>query len=587
MTESKTKSIADRIIHAGIVVGVAHLFLKLAGLIQAKAAATFLTSNEYEIIFAAAFTNGVFSLFLIGEEVIGPCFLPVFMRQMDDHGEEEGWKFANAVLTLQGILLLLVVAVVMCFPDLMVRLLTEWNPTDDPARYGLLRSSLIVLAPSLLFLSLGSTTYMLLNGYRKFFLAAFGDASWKICVVIALIVGIGIFQWDARALMFGLLIGSAAKLATHLVGLLPKLRLMRFSFSWRSPALRTFGLLMVPLIAGILFAKFRDIFNNVRILTHIEDQPGIVQANDLGRKLYASISWLVPYALQIALFPFLCELVDRNDRRELGRILTHSCRLLLAVFIPGAVLLAVLAEPMSLILFLGGETGLQVALWTGVSMACYLLVLPAAAVECVMMQGYFADRKMTTVTVIGIGASLVSVLISYFGIVHMNAQALAALMIVALGFVVSRWVKSGVLVGVLKRSVPMFPVRESVGFLVRLLVLAAIVGATAWGVDGALDAVWPDGLAAARQALAKVDPLHAIRPAGEFSAGLNRSALFVKLVVSGGGGALAFLLGAYLLRIREPFDMLRWAGRKAGIGGKAGRGDGEASSPDSTHSQAE
>lgn len=579
MTHSSAKSIGDRIIHAGIVVAAAHLFLKLTGLIQAKAAAQFLAPHEYEIIFAMAFTNGVFSLFLIGEEVIGPCFLPVFMRQVDDGSEEGGWGFANAVLTLQGILLLVVVAVVMCFPDLMVRLLTEWTAEGDPANYGLLRTSLVILAPSLFFLSLGSTTYMLLNGYRKFFLAAFGDASWKICVVIALIVGIGIFHWDARALMFGLLIGSAAKLGTHLVGLASKLRFARLSLHWRSPAMKTFALLMLPLIAGILFAKFRDIFNNVRILTHIQDQPGIIQANDLGRKLFASISWMVPYALQIALFPFLCELVDRNDRQELGRILTQSCRLLLAIFIPGSVLLAVLAEPISVILFLGGETGLQVALWTGVSMACYLLVLPAAAVECVLMQGYFADRRMLSVTLIGIGTSLVSVVISYVGIARMEAQAMAALIIVSLGFAVSRWIKSGVLIAVLKRTVPMFPARQSLFFFIRLLLLAAIVGAVAWGVDGVLDVMWPDGLAEARQELADVSPEMAVVSAGQFSGTLNRMLLLTKLVLAAAAGGVAFLLGAILLQIREPLDMVNWVLTRMGRNPNPPEADEEPDAP--------
>ncbi len=565
MPHTNAKTIGERIIQAGIVVAAAHLFLKLTGLIQAKAAATYLSSQEYEVIFAAAFTNGILSLFLIGEEIIGPSFLPVFMRQMDEDGEREGWHFANAVLTLQAILLLVVVTVVMCFPDLMARLLTAWTPEEDPERYGMLRTSLVVLAPCLIFLSLGSTTYMLLNGYRKFFLAAFGDASWKICVVIALVVGIGIFHWDARALMFGLLIGSAAKLGTHLIGLLPKLRFVRPSLHWRSPAMKTFALLMLPLIAGILFAKFRDIFNNVRILTHIRDQPGIVQSNDLGRKLFASISWLVPYALQIALFPFLCELVDRNDRQELGRILTQSCRLLLAVFIPGAILLAVLAEPISVVLFLGGETGLQVALWTGVSMACYLLVLPPAAVECVLMQGYFADRRMTTVTLIGIGASLISVVISYIGIVHFKAQAVGALAVVALGFGLSRWLKSGILIVVLKRSVPMFPARQSLFFFLRLVLLGAIVGAVAWGIDGALDLAWPDGLEQARRQLAGAAPDTVIGPAGRFSENISRVALLIKLVISAAAGGAAFLLGAVLLRIREPLDMMQWLLRRVGL----------------------
>jgi hypothetical protein len=38
------------------------------------------------------------------------------------------------------------------------------------------------LGPAVIGLSLGSTTYVLLNGYKRFFLAAFGDAVWKFAV---------------------------------------------------------------------------------------------------------------------------------------------------------------------------------------------------------------------------------------------------------------------------------------------------------------------------------------------------------------------------------------------------------------------
>ena len=145
------------------------------------------------------------------------------------------------------------------------------------------------------------------------------------------------------------------------------------------------------IIAGIIFAKVRDNFNNIYILTHIKGVSGLLMANDLGRKLFSAIQWLVPYALQIALFPFLCELVDKNDREQLGTVLSTSCRLLVSVFIPGSIILAVLAKPVSAFIFLGGKADVQVVLWAGMATACYILVLPAASMECVLMQEVLPD----------------------------------------------------------------------------------------------------------------------------------------------------------------------------------------------------
>ena len=492
---AKNKTLAERIVGASIVVGIAHLCLKFAGLVQAKAATQYLGTNEYEPIIVVAFTGVISTLFLIGEEVIGPSLLPVFMREMDERGEKSAWSFANVLLTLQGIILLAAVASIMLFPDFFIALFTDWNATDNPERHALLRRSLVVLAPALFFLSIGSSTYILLNGYKRFFLAAFGDASTKICVVLSLFVGVGFFGLGAKAVLFGLLVGSVAKLLTHLAGLVREMRFFRLSLDLRNPAVKAVVLLMLPLLAGILLAKVRDNYNSIYSLSRYKSDPGLLMANDLGRKLYASIQWLVPFALQIALFPFLCELVDKDDREKLGEVLSTSCRHLLAVFVPGSILIAALATPVSALVFLGGKADFHVVVtWAGLATACYIFVLPAAAMECVLMQGFFACRKMVSVTVIGIISSLLSVAISVVFIVILEVSATQALMVVSLGFVLSRCLKSLALALYLRRSVPMFPAGETLSFATRLAAVGLIVGAATYGVAAGVDRFLPDGL---------------------------------------------------------------------------------------------
>lgn len=646
---AKHKSLAERIVGASIVVGIAHLFLKFTGLIQAKAAAHFLSTSEYEPILVVAFTGVIGTLFFIGEEAVGPSFLPVFMREMDDKGEKEAWDFANVLLTLQAILLLVAVGSIMLFPDFFIRLFTDWRSSDNPERYDLLRRSLVILAPALFFLSLGTTTYMLLNGYKRFFLAAFGDASTKICVVLALFVGVWVFGAGAKAVMFGLLLGSVAKLLTHLAGMLRELRFFRLSLDLRNPAVKTIGLLMLPLLAGILIAKVRDNFNSIYSLSRYADDPGLLMANDLGRKLFASIQWLVPYALQIALFPFLCELVDKDDRAKLGEVLSTSCRHLVAVFVPCAIMIAVLAVPISALIFLGGRADFQVVVtWTGLATACYILVLPAAAMECVLMQGFFADRKMVSVTLIGVVTSLLSVAVSLVFIVLLKVEATLALVAISLGFVASRFIKSIALAVYLRRSVPMFPLGETLSFVCRIALVGVTVALVTYGAGRGVSRVIPDGLDQAKATYEKAtagsgtttvagvhqllgnrldtvlapeqraerlevmrefaaalragdgearslqrERLLALVPAGTapaeqtaveeatrhfeeviaanaaVSRQVSRVRLLVKLAVASLAGLVAFLGSAYVLRVKEPFDMVSWSLgkvlRKAGL----------------------
>lgn len=536
MSDEQHKHLGERIIRASLVIGLAQIFLRLLGLIQTRVATQFLDPAVYDAIVVVAFQGILYTGFLVGEEGIGPSFLPVFMDTRKKQGEQPAWDFANVVLTLHSLVLVGTVLVVICFPTTIVAWLTDFahDATGDSKR-GLVSQSLVWLAPSLFGLSLGTTTYMLLNGYKRFFLAAIGDATWKLATVISLVVGIGLFHLDYRALLFGLVAGSFIKLLTHAYGLRHELHYFRPSLAWRNPQLRTMWLLLLPLFAGIFFAKARDYYNGVYVLTTL-DHAGLLQANNVGRSIFQALAGLVPYTVAIAMFPFLCELADREDHAKLGQVLTQSCRMLLAVFVPAAVALAVVAVPLTTLLFLGGKLDLTQAHLIAIPTACYALVLPAYALEFVLMRGFLANRRMLSVTIIGLIFSGLSVAICYVTVVRLGWSAGWALAAVALSFVIAKTLKVLAMILYLRPTIPLFADRESLSFLVRIALLGALVGLACFAVD------W-----GAAHLLAHTPLAHATRT---LQAG--------RLAAAGLAGALAFILGSWAFGVREPFTMFQW-----------------------------
>jgi len=290
------------------------------------------------------------------------------------------------------------------------------------------------------------------------------------------------------------------------------------------------ALLMLPLIAGIVFARVRDNFNNIWILSRLEE--GAMQASSFGRKLYQSLGWLVPYTVSIAIFPFLCELEDRDDKKAFGDVLSQSGRMLLSVFLPFSLVCIVAAHPLTELLFKGGKFSDEAVHLTSVSMACQTLVLPAYALEFLMMQAFFAKRKMISVTLIGVGFSFLSMAISYLGLVTFGCTGAVALAVVALGFVVSRTLKVVVLIAELKRTIPIFPVAQTVGFLVRTSLVGVMGAAAFWG-----------GMTVAGRVV---------------TAGPEKLIVAAKLAAGGAAAALVYVAGTHLLRIREPRTILEW-----------------------------
>lgn len=536
VTEIENRTPAQRIIRAGVIVGIAHLLFKLAGLIQAKAMGHYLPGATYDSVYAFAFENCIFSLFLIGEEVIGPSFLPVFMRECQERGDRTAWRFANTILTLQALILVPVVATLILAPGWAVGLWTEWTAERNAEQIRLGRDAVRILAPALFGLSLGSTTYVILNGYKRFFLAAFGDAVWKFAAVAGVLGGVLWFgrEHAAYGLLAGLLLGSVLKLTTHLIGLRDKAGFFRLRLHLNDPAVRAMLWLALPLLAGIVFAKVRDIFNNVSILSPL-DAVGLMQANSMGRKLQGTIHWMVPYTLSIAAFPFFCELVDRRDHVRLGEVITRSGRMLLAVFIPFAVVMALVAVPLTSLIFKGGEFQDLAVTRTALSTACYTFVLPAAAVEALVMQAFFANRRTTSVVVVGVIFSAFSMAVSWVGLRLFRDNDLLLLGIIAGGFALSRTLKSVTLVGLLRASAPVFPLRPTLLFLARVGLVSAMAGAAAWAAMRGTDAL-PAALHAGR-----------------------RMSDLIHLAAGGCGGLAGGAAGALLFGVREPFEMARWA----------------------------
>ncbi len=542
MTEAKEKGkLANKIVRATVMVGVAHIIFKFAGLLQSIIMGHYIPAAPYEAIYSFAFKGCILGLFFTLEEVIGPAFLPIFVREKEQHGEKHAWGFARGILTIHMLLLILLVSMLLIFPEEIAKIVTlkSWNETSNPEQYALAVSNLRKLAPALFGLSLGSTTYMLLNSYKRFFLAAFGDAVWKLCAIAFVGVGIALLGGGLDMLIIGLLVGSLAKLATHLLGLRDKIKLLIQLPRFDKKLLREFSILALPLIIGIVFAKVRDLFNNISVLSTLSES-GLIQANEYGKRLYDAISVILPYTIAIALFPFFCDMFNRENRQELADTLTGSGRMVLSILIPAACIVAALSTPITQFLFQGGEFGDTAVKLTSISMSFYIICLPAAALEAMLMQAFFADRRTVAISVTGIIFSYLSMHITYFGIVQLGLHGAWAIALVAAGFTLTRTLKCVTLILLMRRSAPVFPLMPTLSFLLRTSVLGL---ACAAGAFFAARAVSLSGFV-----MPSIPGLNAERTAA------------IPTLLTGGLATVVILIpGFLLLRIDEPRMMISWA----------------------------
>jgi len=535
-----SSSTGDKIMKAGIVVIIAHIIFKITGLVQNAVIGHFYSETQTDA-YVLAFEGILFMIFLIGEESIGPAFLPVFLEEKNKRSEKSAWRFAKGLLTLQTILLLLLAAFLLFNSSLIIKLLNfssgkSFACSDDKSRFA--RTLIKYMAPGLIGLSLGTTTYMILNGFKRFFWAAFGDALAKISVIVSILLFKNISP--VVALGIGFAVGGFAKLSGHVWGMRDKIRdLVSAKTVIQSKAFRKFLVLIAPLILGILFAKFRDTVNNILILNY-PDNDGLLTANSWGMKFFKAAGWFVPYGVSIAMFPYFCDMIDRDDRKALGTFITDASKILLLFFVPVTAGGVILSRPIISLIYEHGKFALTD--WTAVANQCYFLVLPFYSLEFFLMQGFFADRRTVTPTVLGIVCSSVSVSISFCAVVlfqvHDVYGPVYAIAAVALGYTFSRALKVFLLVFFLKKKIPAFKNSDFGSFLLKLLIITAGTGAGAYFV---------------RELFGNI--------AGT-EGGLDRIMLAVQILTSTGAGGAAFLALVYILKVKEFKTAVFWALKK-------------------------
>jgi peptidoglycan biosynthesis protein MviN/MurJ (putative lipid II flippase) len=485
-TRSSTvrRRIGDRIILGGIIVGLASMLVRLSAFAYRWVLLHTYGGGEAGRLFTDAHfyaLGSVFAVYALAQQSIAPAFLPVFMSELNRPDTKGAWRFASAVMLAVVAMALGIGVLAMLVPDgwcKLSELIT--GETVAPQAGDLLRAQIPLLAPAFVAIAASVVTYMILNGHKRFFWAQAAEGVMRLVTVGAMVYAFATGLTGtaaAAAVAVGVSIGCVARLATHLAAMGRD----AFAFGrpeFASPAARRFAWLIAPLLVGIVLAQVRDFINNFAVLLPLE---GLVTANGNGRTLYTSMANLVPWALGVAMFPYFCELVDRNDLAALGRILTRSGRVLALAFFAFAGSVAVMSRPFMYVIY-GTTGGLDPADLDLAALAnsCYILVLPAYALEKLVLQGFFANRKMVAPTLLGLAFSFISMGISVVGIRVFGLTGAAALATVALGYTASRCLKTVVLIAVLKRSVPMFPTRESIVFFAKAALVAVAAAGSAY-----------------------------------------------------------------------------------------------------------
>lgn len=365
-------------------------------------------------------TDIIQRIWLLFEKVINPAFLPNFIKALKEEGEERAWLFASAAIWVVSLTLLIVTPLCWLGMPALVELLSQ--------KAGREQIDLTIhlsrwLLAGLFCLGLSSLTYTILNGYKRFVMAALGDALWKLAILIGALVAYKMQLAEEIALWVivgGFIVGSMLKLLPHVVAIGSKWRLLRPAMNLRDPLVVKMGWLALPLLLGILVSEVRGFY-----LLHLADDESIrIEASRAALKWSGLIGnnliQIFPYAMSIGLFPYLADMARNRDRQPLTDTLVSALRACVFFFAPVTAIMIALRLPLLRAVWESGRMTQADTVLMSAPFVAFTLGLVGFACEMQLGQTYYAMTKAWTPTVIGICTSLLWVVLATVGVQNLG-----------------------------------------------------------------------------------------------------------------------------------------------------------------------
>lgn len=354
---------------------------------------------------------------LIGGHV-NSAVIPVLSEVITVQGRAELWRLVAVLLNLVTAALSLLALLIVAFAEPIV---TVVGGGYSPAVLALAASLLRITAPALVFLGLFAILSGTLYALRTFTWPAFAGVVFNgsIVLVTLLLAPATIAGWAAGGtsalpavtaarpadsivvVALGWLVGALAQLALQFVGLrgAPLLDLTR----WRHPAVRRILVLYLPVMLSLILDTLviRTFSYNLASQTG----EGSISYMDLATTLIQFPQGLIATAISVAILPTLARqavLTTDAGRAAFRDTLGLGLRLTIALIVPAAAGLFVLAVPIVALLFEHGAFTAADTAATALALRLYLFGLPFAALDLLLVYAFYARQNTLTPALVGL-----------------------------------------------------------------------------------------------------------------------------------------------------------------------------------------
>lgn len=436
------------LLRAAATVSGITLLSRITGLIRENLTASIFGASAFTDAFFVAFRLPNLLRRLFAEGAFSQAFVPLLAQARAEGDERQTREMIDRVATaLFWVLVLVSLAGVAAAPALVWAMAS--GLARDPAAYDAAVVMTRWMFPYILFISMVALAAGILNTWKRFAVPAFAPVLLNLCFIGAALGLARYFDPPVYALAAGVVAGGIAQLAFQLpalrrIGMLPRIGIGVLA-AFRDPRTRRLLTLMAPAVLAVSVAQISLIIN-----THIASRlaPGSVSWVSYADRLMEFPIALLGVALGTVLLPSLSRASAGGDGAEYSGLLDWGLRLVFVLSLPCMAGLALMAEPLTALLFHYGRFDAHDVAMTRNAVIGYAAGLLGLIAIKVLAPGYYARQDVRTPVKIGLVVLVVTQLMN-LAFVPLIAHAGLALSI-SLG----AWANAGLLLsGLLRRGV--------------------------------------------------------------------------------------------------------------------------------------
>ncbi|MBX5470514.1 MAG: murein biosynthesis integral membrane protein MurJ [Thermoleophilaceae bacterium] len=459
---------------------------RIAGLVREIVAAKYFGVSGAMSSFTIAFQVPNLVRALFADAALQGAFVPVFTELLEKGRRREAFRVASSLFLL---ILLALGALTLLFElvaPLAMKLVAP-GFDDDPLLKELTVTMGRILFPTVLILALSGVIVGMLNSFEHFSVPALAPLVWNIVIIGGLVGVTPLF--DPQHEIYGY--AWAVLAATFIQFLLPipwlRGRGGRFTLTldWRNPNVTRVLRLMLPVTIALGLINFSLLINSFFGTLVSDEAPAAI---DKAFRIYQLPQGVFSIAIATVVFPTLARFAARGEHDNLRATMANGMRQIFMLLIPSAVIMAVLAVPITRLIYQRGEFTAESTHLVATAMAWWSISLPFQGVSLLFSRTFFSIQRPWVTTALS-GANLA-----------VNVAVAAALYPLGVGGVVLGTVVATVAMTVaqgymLRRILGGIEGGRTLDAVLRMLagaaVLAAVSFAAWWGLDHALGrALW-------------------------------------------------------------------------------------------------